>query len=221
MDGHPDVVVLNTCSVTDNADKECRYLIRRSKKQNPNARIVIIGCYAQLKPNEIAALDDVDIVLGATEKFNLSKHLQQLQFAEQKGVVYGCDINDVEQFVSSFSLNDRTRSFVKVQDGCDYTCSYCTIPLARGKSRSDTVAHTVEEVYKLAEKGIKEVVLTGVNLGDFGKSDRQRDNHIETFYDLLVALEQTPIERFRISSIEPNLLTFTSRCKVAATKFLN
>ncbi len=207
MDEEPDVVVLNTCSVTDNADKECRYLIRRSKKQNPNARIVIIGCYAQLKPNEIAALDDVDLVLGATEKFNLSRHLRQLQFAGQKGTVYGCDINEVEQFVSSYSLNDRTRSFVKVQDGCDYTCSYCTIPLARGKSRSDTIVHTVEEVYQLAEKGIKEVVLTGVNLGDFGKSLTQQDTHVETFYDLLIALEQTPVERFRISSVEPNLLT--------------
>jgi threonylcarbamoyladenosine tRNA methylthiotransferase MtaB len=207
MEAQPDVVVINTCSVTDNADKECRYLIRRFKKQNPEARIVIIGCYAQLKPNEIAAIDDVDLVLGANEKFNLPAHLQQLKVAERKGVVYGCDINDVEQFISSYSLGDRTRSFVKVQDGCDYTCSYCTIPLARGKSRSDTVAHIVNEVYKLAEQGIKEVVLTGVNLGDFGKSDTQKDEHIETFYDLLVALEKTPVERFRISSIEPNLVT--------------
>jgi threonylcarbamoyladenosine tRNA methylthiotransferase MtaB len=207
MEAQPDVVVINTCSVTDNADKECRYLIRRFKKQNPEARIVIIGCYAQLRPNEIASIDDVDLVLGANEKFNLPAHLQQLKVAERKGVVYGCDINDVEQFISSYSLGGRTRSFVKVQDGCDYTCSYCTIPLARGKSRSDTVTHTVNEVYKLAEQGIKEIVLTGVNLGDFGKSGTQKDDHIETFYDLLVALEKTPVERFRISSIEPNLVT--------------
>lgn len=207
MEANPDVVVLNTCSVTDNADKECRYLVRRFKKQNPAARIVIIGCYAQLKPNEIVAIDEVDLVLGATEKFNLHTHLQQLQFAAQKGVVYGCDINEVEQFIGSYSLGDRTRSFLKVQDGCDYTCSYCTIPLARGKSRSNTVAHTIETVYKLAEQGIKEVVLTGINLGDFGKSDTKTDLHIETFYELLAALEQTPIARFRISSIEPNLVT--------------
>lgn len=207
ISGQPDVVVLNTCSVTDNADKECRYLVRRFKKQNPAARIVIIGCYAQLKPNEIAAIDDVDLVLGASEKFNLPGYLHNLATVEQKGVVYSCDINDVEQFVSSYSIGDRTRSFIKLQDGCDYTCTYCTIPLARGKSRSDTVSHAVEQVYQLAEQGIKEVVLTGVNLGDFGKSDKEQDKHIETFYELLLALEQTPIKRFRISSIEPNLVT--------------
>ncbi|MEN9339149.1 MAG: hypothetical protein RIQ62_461 [Bacteroidota bacterium] len=202
-----DVYVINTCSVTENADKECKQLVRRVKRQNPNATVVITGCYAQLKPNEIAALAGVDMVVGAGEKFNLVQHIRDFN-SQNETKVYSCDIEQVQGFHSSFSLSDRTRTFLKVQDGCDYSCTFCTIPLARGHSRSDTIQGVVDNVQELALSGVKEVVLTGVNLGDFGKGftgGRQRE---ENFYDLVQALDAlTVMPRYRISSIEPNLLS--------------
>jgi threonylcarbamoyladenosine tRNA methylthiotransferase MtaB len=199
-----DVYVINTCSVTENADKECRQLVRRIQKQNEDAVVVITGCYAQLKPTEIAAIPGVDLVLGAAEKFNLVDHLKQFTKGDSTKIC-SCDINEVNDFNTSFSVTDRTRTFLKVQDGCDYTCSFCTIPMARGKSRSNTIENIVNQVNEIAEKGVKEIVLTGVNLGDFGIIDGERTTN---FYSLCQALDQTKgIERFRISSIEPNLLT--------------
>ena len=202
-----DVYVINTCSVTENADKECKQLVRRVKRQNPNATVVITGCYAQLKPNEIATLEGVDMVVGAGEKFNLVKHIRDFN-SQNETKVYSCDIEEVQGFHTSFSLSDRTRTFLKVQDGCDYSCTFCTIPLARGHSRSDTIQGVVDNVQELALSGVKEVVLTGVNLGDFGKGftgGRQRE---ENFYDLVQALDAlTVMPRYRISSIEPNLLS--------------
>lgn len=202
-----DVYVINTCSVTESADKECKQLVNRAKKKNPNATIVITGCYAQLKPEHIAKMEGVDIVIGANEKFNIVEHVLNFQQSgEQK--IYSCEIEEVEKFHSSFSLNDRTRTFLKVQDGCDYSCTFCTIPLARGHSRSNTTQGVLENVKELSRSGIQEIVLTGVNLGDFGKGfDGARKNE-ETFFDLIQALEyETDIPRYRISSIEPNLLT--------------
>ena len=199
-----DVYVINTCSVTENADKECRQLVRRIQKQNEDAVVVITGCYAQLKPTEIAAIPGVDLVLGAAEKFNLVDHLKQFTKGDSTKIC-SCDINEVNDFNTSFSVTDRTRTFLKVQDGCDYTCSFCTIPMARGKSRSNTIENIINQVNEIAEKGVKEIVLTGVNLGDFGIIDGERTTN---FYSLCQALDQTEgIERFRISSIEPNLLT--------------
>jgi threonylcarbamoyladenosine tRNA methylthiotransferase MtaB len=199
-----DVYVINTCSVTENADKECRQLVRRIQKQNEDAVVVITGCYAQLKPTEIAAIPGVDLVLGAAEKFNLVDHLKQFTKGDSTKIC-SCDISEVNDFNTSFSVTDRTRTFLKVQDGCDYTCSFCTIPMARGKSRSNTIENIVNQVNEIAEKGVKEIVLTGVNLGDFGIIDGERTTN---FYSLCQALDQTKgIERFRISSIEPNLLT--------------
>ncbi len=197
-----DVYVINTCSVTDNADKECRQLVRRIQRKSPESLIVITGCYAQLKPKEISEIPGVDLVLGAAEKFNLTKHIKELSKGDSAKIC-SCDIEEVLDFHSSYSINDRTRTFLKVQDGCDYNCSFCTIPLARGKSRSDTIKHVVQNVEHLASKGIKEIVLTGVNLGDFGKNDLQ-----ENFFELIQELERIDgIHRYRISSIEPNLLT--------------
>ena len=199
-----DVYVINTCSVTENADKECRQIVRRIQKQNQEAIVVITGCYAQLKPTEIAAIPGVDLVLGAAEKFNLADHLKQFTKGDSTKIC-SCDINEVNDFNTSFSVTDRTRTFLKVQDGCDYTCSFCTIPMARGKSRSNTIENIVNQVNEIAEKGVKEIVLTGVNLGDFGTIDGERTTN---FYSLCQALDQTNgIDRFRISSIEPNLLT--------------
>jgi len=163
-----DVYVINTCSVTDNADKECRQIVRRIQRKAPESLVVITGCYAQLKPKEIAEIPGVDLVLGAAEKFNISSHLRELAKGNS-AKISSCDIEDVSGFNSSFSINDRTRTFLKVQDGCDYTCSFCTIPMARGKSRSDSIENVVRNAESLAEKGVKEIVLTGVNLGDFGK----------------------------------------------------
>ena len=204
FDDVADVYVINTCSVTENADKECRQLVRRIQKQNQEAIVVITGCYAQLKPSEIAAIPGVDLVLGAAEKFNLVDHLKQFTKGDSTKIC-SCDINEVNDFNTSFSVTDRTRTFLKVQDGCDYTCSFCTIPMARGKSRSNTIEKIVNQVNEIAEKGVKEIVLTGVNLGDFGIIDGERTTN---FYSLCQALDQTEgIERFRISSIEPNLLT--------------
>lgn len=201
-----DVYVINTCSVTENADKECRHLVRKIQRKSPESLVVITGCYAQLKPKKIAEIDGVDLVLGAAEKFNISQHLKELTKGDSARIS-SCDIEEVSGFYPSYSLTDRTRTFLKVQDGCDYNCSFCTIPMARGKSRSDNIKNVVSNAKLLAQKGVKEIVLTGVNLGDFGKgSDGQF--YKESFYELIQKLDLVDgIERFRISSIEPNLLT--------------
>ena len=200
-----DVYVINTCSVTENADKECRQLVRRVQKKAPEAMVVIMGCYAQLKPKEIAEIPGVDLVLGAAEKFNITSHLKELTHGDSAKIC-SCEIEDLEGFHSSFSLNNRTRTFLKVQDGCDYNCSFCTIPMARGKSRSNSTKNVLSEIKKISKAGVKEIVLTGINLGDFGK-DGIGHKTDENFYSLLKAIEQTEgIVRYRISSIEPNLL---------------
>jgi threonylcarbamoyladenosine tRNA methylthiotransferase MtaB len=202
-----DIYVINTCSVTENADKECRQLVRRIQRLAPESFVVITGCYAQLKPKEIAEIPGVDLVLGASEKFNLVPHLANLTKGDATKIC-SCDIDTVTDFKSSYSVNDRTRTFLKVQDGCDYSCTFCTIPMARGKSRSDRIENVVADAQSLAGNGVKEIVLTGINLGDFGKSEEGGKKHTENFFDLLKVLEQeTNIPRYRISSIEPNLLT--------------
>lgn len=207
FEDHADVYVINTCSVTDNADKECRQLVRRIQRKAPESLVVITGCYAQLKPKEIAAIDGVDLVLGAAEKFNISRHLNELTKGDS-AKISSCDIEDVTGFNASYSLNDRTRTFLKVQDGCDYNCSFCTIPMARGKSRSDSIVNVVRNARQLAENGVKEIVLTGVNLGDFGKGPDGNKKNEESFFELIKELDNVEgIERYRISSIEPNLLT--------------
>lgn len=207
FDDMADVYVINTCSVTDNADKECRQLVRRIQRKSPESLVVITGCYAQLKPKEIAAIPGVDLVLGAAEKFNISTHLHELTKGDS-AKISSCDIEDVSGFNASFSLNDRTRTFLKVQDGCDYSCSFCTIPMARGKSRSDSIENVVRNAKQLAANNVKEIVLTGVNLGDFGKGADGNKKHEESFFDLIRELDKVEgIERYRISSIEPNLLT--------------
>lgn len=201
-----DVYVINTCSVTENADKECRQLVRRVQRQSPEAMVVIIGCYAQLKPQEIAEIPGVDLVLGASEKFNITSHLKELTHGDSAKIC-SCEIEDVEGFHSSFSLNSRTRTFLKVQDGCDYNCSFCTIPLARGKSRSNSIENVLTEIKKIKDAGVKEIVLTGINLGDFGKNGKG-EKGTENFYSLLQEIENFDgVNRYRISSIEPNLLT--------------
>jgi threonylcarbamoyladenosine tRNA methylthiotransferase MtaB len=206
FDEPADVYVINTCSVTDNADKECRQIVRKIQKRSPGSFVVITGCYAQLKPKEIAEIPGVDLVLGAAEKFNISQHLKELGKGDAAKIC-SCEIETVSGFTSSFSINDRTRTFLKVQDGCDYNCSFCTIPMARGKSRSDSIANVVKNAEELANKGVKEIVLTGVNLGDFGKGPEGK-KHEEDFLQLIGQLEKLEgIERYRISSIEPNLLS--------------
>ncbi len=206
FDDLADVYVINTCSVTDNADKECRQLVRRIQRKSPESFVVITGCYAQLKPTEIASIPGVDLVLGAAEKFNIARHIGELAKGDAVKIC-SCDIEEVSGFNASFSQNDRTRTFLKVQDGCDYNCSFCTIPMARGKSRSDEIANVVNHARKLAADGVKEIVLTGVNLGDFGKGD-DGNKQDENFFGLVRALDAVNgIERYRISSIEPNLLT--------------
>ena len=199
---HPDVYVINTCSVTENADKKCKQLVKRAKKINPDSFVVIVGCYAQLKPTEIAAITGVNMVLGANEKFNILEHLEKIDQHTTDTVVSFDNIKNTKEFVPSFSYGDRTRSFLKVQDGCDYFCTFCTIPLARGKSRNANIVQTIIEAEKIAATEIKEVVLTGVNIGDFGQGEG------ENFFQLIQALDEvTGIDRFRISSIEPNLLS--------------
>ena len=199
---HPDVYVINTCSVTENADKKCKQLVKRAKKINPDSFVVIVGCYAQLKPTEIAAITGVNMVLGANEKFNILDHLEKIDQHTTETVVSFDNIKNTKEFVPSFSYGDRTRSFLKVQDGCDYFCTFCTIPLARGKSRNANITQTIIEAEKIAATEIKEVVLTGVNIGDFGQGEG------ENFFQLIQALDEvTGIDRFRISSIEPNLLS--------------
>jgi threonylcarbamoyladenosine tRNA methylthiotransferase MtaB len=201
-----DVYIINTCSVTNEADKECRMIVRNTLNQAPGAFIAVIGCYAQLKPEEISKIEGVDIVLGASEKFNIANYLQHLD-KKTHTEIHSCEIEQPLAFHSSYSSGDRTRSFLKVQDGCDYNCSYCTIPLARGKSRSNTIENVVKNIHEIADKGVKEIVLTGVNLGDFGISSPDSNEHVESFYELVQAIENTTNEmRFRISSIEPNLL---------------
>ncbi len=196
-----DVYVINTCSVTDNADKKCKRIVKEALRHNPEAFVTIIGCYAQLKPKEIARIPGVDLVLGAAEKFNISEYLTDTRKKEVAEVKDG-KIKEVLEYHASYSIGDRTRSFLKVQDGCDYFCSFCTIPLARGKSRSDTIANVVKQAEEVVASGIREIVLTGVNTGDFGAQTG------ETFYGLLQALDQVEgLNRLRISSIEPNLLT--------------
>jgi threonylcarbamoyladenosine tRNA methylthiotransferase MtaB len=207
FDDIADVYVINTCSVTDNADKECRQLVRRIQRKSPESLVVITGCYAQLKPKQISEIPGVDLVLGAAEKFNLATHLKELTKGDSARIS-SCDIEEVSGFNSSFSLNDRTRTFLKVQDGCDYTCAFCTIPMARGKSRSDSIGNVIKNAELLAEKGVKEIVLTGVNLGDFGKGADGNKKTEENFFELVQALENVNgIHRYRISSIEPNLLS--------------
>ncbi|MBA3648739.1 MAG: tRNA (N(6)-L-threonylcarbamoyladenosine(37)-C(2))-methylthiotransferase MtaB [Chitinophagales bacterium] len=210
FEGKADIYIINTCSVTENADKECRAVVRKALRYSPRAQIVILGCYAQLKPLEIAEIPGVDLVLGAREKFNIGEYLRKLpeeKIINSKAAVYSCDIDEVNLFESSYSFGERTRAFLKVQDGCNYNCTYCTIPLARGKSRSDTIAHVTEQSQMIAQSGVKEIVLSGVNLGDFGIHDAVSRHHEETFYELLQKLENVEaISRFRISSIEPNLL---------------
>ena len=194
-----DMYIINTCSVTENANRECRRIIRKSKQISPNAFIVVTGCFAQLKPDEIKAIEGVDMILGANDKFNLPKLLKNLNKTDRTKI-YGCEINKLDYF-SSYSLSERTRSFLKIQDGCNYPCTYCTIPLARGKSRSDSIENIIRNAKKIASKGIKEIVITGVNIGDF-KDKKNR------FEDLIKELDKVSgIERYRISSIEPNLIT--------------
>lgn len=213
-----DVYVINTCSVTDNADKECRQLVRRIQRRAPESMVVVTGCYAQLKPKEIAEISGVNLVLGAAEKFNIAKHVKELSINDA-GKICSCDIEDVNIFTASHSVHERTRVFLKVQDGCDYSCTFCTIPMARGISRSDSIENVLHNVKNIAASGSKEIVLTGINLGDFGKGFQGGKKREETFFDLMKELENTDgIERFRISSIEPNLLTLEMIEFVAASK---
>lgn len=203
-----DIYVINTCSVTENADKECKKIIDKALRINSEARVVVIGCYAQLKPKEISEMKGVDMVLGAKEKFELAKYLKQLPEKKSSGIFHSCEIDETTNFNSSYSFGERTRAFLKVQDGCNYNCSYCTIPLARGASRSDKIEHVLQQANEISSLGVKEIVLTGVNIGDFGIEKAGSINHEETFFDLVKALDEVEdIKRFRISSIEPNLLT--------------
>jgi len=213
FDDRADVYVINTCSVTENADKECRQIVRRIQRKAPESLIVITGCYAQLKPKEIAEIPGVDLVLGAAEKFNIATHIKELSKGDSARIC-SCDVEEVTGFNSSYSIADRTRTFLKVQDGCDYNCSFCTIPMARGKSRSDSISNVIKSAEELGAKGVKEIVLTGVNLGDFGKGPDGAGNSVsinsreENFFELVKELDKVKnIRRYRISSIEPNLLT--------------
>ncbi|OJW18102.1 tRNA (N(6)-L-threonylcarbamoyladenosine(37)-C(2))-methylthiotransferase MtaB [Mucilaginibacter sp. 44-25] len=211
----PDVFVINTCSVTENADKKCKKIVKEALKISPSAFVTIVGCYAQLKPQEIAEIPGVDMVLGAAEKFQLVDHITDLT-KKPKAVVYNQPVTEANTFVPSFSIGDRTRTFLKVQDGCDYSCTFCTIPLARGASRSDTIESAVQQAREIAASGVKEIVLTGVNLGDFGIRNGKREDR---FFDLVKALDEVEgIERIRISSIEPNLLSDDIIEFVAASK---
>ena len=202
-----DVYVINTCSVTENADNKFKNVVKKANKINPNAFIIAIGCYAQLKPNELASVLGVNLVLGANEKFNILKYLDKLS-TDDSPQVFSCNINDVDNYISSYSVSDRTRAFLKVQDGCDYKCTYCTIPLARGISRSDDIDSIINNAEQISKTGIKEIVLTGVNIGDYGKGEFGNKKHDNTFLDLISELDKVNgISRIRISSIEPNLLS--------------
>ena len=206
FDEKADIYVINTCSVTDNADKRFKTIVKNALKKNKDAFLIAVGCYAQLKPEELAAVDGVDLVLGATEKFNVTSYINDLT-KNQHGEVHSCEISEADFYVGSYSIGDRTRAFLKVQDGCDYKCTYCTIPLARGISRSDTVENVLKNAAEISKRGIKEIVLTGVNIGDYGKGEFGNKKHEHTFLDLVKQLDKvTGIHRLRISSIEPNLL---------------
>ena len=201
-----DLYVVNTCSVTENADKKFRSVVRQIQRINPEAYIAVVGCYAQLQPDEIASIPGVDLVLGATEKFNITSYLEDLE-KQEAGQVHSCEISQADFYVSSYAIGDRTRAFLKVQDGCDYKCTYCTIPLARGISRSDSLDNILLKAAEIAGKGIREIVLTGVNIGDYGKGEFGNKKHEHTFLELIQGLDKVQgIERLRISSIEPNLL---------------
>lgn len=201
-----DIYVINTCSVTDNADKRFKSIVKNALKKNDEAFLIAVGCYAQLKPEELAAVDGVDLVLGATEKFNVTSYINDLT-KNDVGEVHSCEIIDADFYVGSYSIGDRTRAFLKVQDGCDYKCTYCTIPLARGISRSDTLQNVINNAKEISSKGIKEIVLTGVNIGDYGKGEFGNKKHEHTFLELVKELDKVDgIHRLRISSIEPNLL---------------
>ena len=201
-----DIYVINTCSVTENADKRFKTIVKQAQRSNPEAFVIAVGCYAQLQPEELAAVNGVDLVLGATEKFKITDYLNELTKTDV-GAIHSCEIEDADFYVSSYSIGDRTRAFLKVQDGCDYKCTYCTIPLARGISRSDTLQNVLSNAKKIADQGIKEIVLTGVNIGDYGKGEYGNKKHEHTFFELVKALDTIEgIHRLRISSIEPNLL---------------
>ena len=201
-----DMYVINTCSVTENADKRFKTLVRQAQKTNPEAFVAAIGCYAQLKPQDLADIHGVDLVLGASEKFKILDYINDLS-KNDFGVVHSCEIDEVDFYVGSYAVGDKTRAFLKVQDGCDYKCTYCTIPLARGISRSDTLVNVLKNAKEISEQGIKEIVLTGVNIGDYGKGEFGNKKHEHTFFDLVKALDSVEgVHRFRISSIEPNLL---------------
>ena len=201
-----DIYVINTCSVTENADKQFKQIVKKAMKLNDKAFVAAVGCYAQLKPEELAAVDGVDLVLGATEKFKITDYINDLS-KNDMGEVHSCEIEEADFYVGSYSIGDRTRAFLKVQDGCDYKCTYCTIPLARGISRSDALDNVLKNAYEISQQGIKEIVLTGVNIGDYGKGEFGNKKHEHTFLDLVKALDAVEgIERLRISSIEPNLL---------------
>lgn len=201
-----DIYVINTCSVTENADKQFKQVVKKALQRNEKAFVAAVGCYAQLKPEELAAVDGVDLVLGATEKFKITDYINDLSKNEQ-GEVHSCEIEDADFYVGSYSIGDRTRAFLKVQDGCDYKCTYCTIPLARGISRSDALENVLKNAKEISDQNIKEIVLTGVNIGDYGKGEFGNKKHEHTFLELVQALDEVEgIERMRISSIEPNLL---------------
>ena len=201
-----DMYVINTCSVTENADKQFKQIVKKAMKLNDKAFVAAVGCYAQLKPEELAAVDGVDLVLGATEKFKITDYINDLS-KNDMGEVHSCEIEEADFYVGSYSIGDRTRAFLKVQDGCDYKCTYCTIPLARGISRSDVLENVLQNASDISKQGIKEIVLTGVNIGDYGKGEFGNKKHEHTFLDLVKALDEVEgIERLRISSIEPNLL---------------
>ena len=206
FDDPADIYVINTCSVTENADKQFKQIVRKALKTNPKAFLAAVGCYAQLKPEELASVDGVDLVLGAKEKFNITQYIDDLT-KNNEGIVHSCEISETDFYVGSYSIGDRTRAFLKVQDGCDYKCTYCTIPMARGISRSDTIENILSNAKKISDKGIKEIVLTGVNIGDYGKGEFGNKKHEHTFLELVQALDKVEgIERLRISSIEPNLI---------------
>jgi len=213
-----DIYVINTCSVTENADKRFKTIVKQAQKANPEAFVAAVGCYAQLKPEQLAAVDGVDLVLGATEKFKITDYLNDLS-KNDMGEVHSCEISEADFYVGSYSVGERTRAFLKVQDGCDYKCTYCTIPLARGISRSDTLENVLNNAAEISAQDIKEIVLTGVNIGDYGKGEFGNKRHEHTFFELCQALDEVPgIERLRISSIEPNLLKNETIDFVAGSK---
>ena len=218
FDSFAEVYVINTCSVTENADKRVKGLVKKVMHQNPEGFVVAIGCYAQLQPEAIASLEGVDLVLGASEKFKLNEYIKDLG-KNSKGEVHSCEIDSVDFYESSYSVSDRTRAFLKVQDGCYYKCTYCTIPKARGVSRSDTLENVIQNAYNIADAGLREIVLTGVNIGDYGKGEQGNKKHQHTFFELIHALDAVdPIDRIRISSIEPNLLSLDMISFVAHSK---